>query len=52
VSSCARPDANVQTTKTDLGAVEVARLGAGPPVVLIHGTPGGGTGAGLARLRA
>jgi pimeloyl-ACP methyl ester carboxylesterase len=34
-------EAVVETVDTALGAVEVARLGAGPPVMLIHGTPGG-----------
>jgi pimeloyl-ACP methyl ester carboxylesterase len=29
------------TVRTSHGAVEVARLGAGPPVMVIHGTPGG-----------
>jgi pimeloyl-ACP methyl ester carboxylesterase len=32
---------NVETVDTALGTVEVARLGTGPPVVMIHGTPGG-----------
>lgn len=31
----------VATVDTELGPIEVARLGAGPPVMLIHGTPGG-----------
>src|SRR5436190_22362965 len=30
-----------ETLDTELGTVEVARLGAGPPVMVIHGTPGG-----------
>ena len=34
-------DARRTTVKTPLGLVEVARLGAGPPVLVIHGTPGG-----------
>jgi pimeloyl-ACP methyl ester carboxylesterase len=34
-------DATRTTVGTPLGPVEVARLGAGPPVMVIHGTPGG-----------
>jgi pimeloyl-ACP methyl ester carboxylesterase len=34
-------DAKRTTVETALGLVEVARLGAGPPVMVIHGTPGG-----------
>jgi pimeloyl-ACP methyl ester carboxylesterase len=30
-----------ETVETTLGPVELARLGDGPPVLLIHGTPGG-----------
>lgn len=30
-----------RTVKTDLGPIEVSRQGSGPPVMLIHGTPGG-----------
>jgi pimeloyl-ACP methyl ester carboxylesterase len=37
----ARVQPVVETLDTALGSVEVARLGAGPPVMLIHGTPGG-----------
>jgi pimeloyl-ACP methyl ester carboxylesterase len=35
------PEAAAETIQTDLGRVEVARAGAGPPVLGIHGTPGG-----------
>ena len=31
----------VETVETGLGSVELARAGAGPPVLFIHGTPGG-----------
>ena len=31
----------VVTVETGLGAIEVARVGSGPPVMFIHGTPGG-----------
>jgi pimeloyl-ACP methyl ester carboxylesterase len=34
-------DARRTTVETPLGLVEVARLGAGPPVLVVHGTPGG-----------
>jgi len=34
-------EAVVETVDTALGPVEVARLGDGPPVMFIHGTPGG-----------
>jgi pimeloyl-ACP methyl ester carboxylesterase len=34
-------DATLTTVETPLGLVEVARQGAGPPVLVIHGTPGG-----------
>jgi len=35
----------VTTVATPLGVVEVARVGAGPPVMVIHGTPGGSDSA-------
>jgi pimeloyl-ACP methyl ester carboxylesterase len=31
----------VDTVETALGPVELARAGGGPPVLFIHGTPGG-----------
>jgi pimeloyl-ACP methyl ester carboxylesterase len=31
----------LETVETELGIVEVARVGNGPPAMLIHGTPGG-----------
>ena len=31
----------VETVETGLGSVELARAGAGPPILFIHGTPGG-----------
>ena len=34
-------DARPETVETALGPVEVAREGDGPPVLMIHGTPGG-----------
>ena len=34
-------DLNAETVETALGPVEVARDGDGPPVLMIHGTPGG-----------
>jgi pimeloyl-ACP methyl ester carboxylesterase len=34
-------EAAPQTVETKLGSVEVARQGDGPPVLLVHGTPGG-----------
>jgi pimeloyl-ACP methyl ester carboxylesterase len=34
-------DSKVDTVETSLGPVEVARAGAGKPVIFIHGTPGG-----------
>lgn len=37
----AQPDVTVDTVKTALGAIEIAQLGAGSPVMLIHGSPGG-----------
>lgn len=35
------PSPEVETVETALGPVELARAGAGPPVLFIHGTPGG-----------
>src|SRR5688500_4404525 len=34
-------DARPETVETALGPVEIAREGDGPPVLMIHGTPGG-----------
>lgn len=35
------PGPQLETVETALGPVELARLGEGPPVLVIHGTPGG-----------
>jgi pimeloyl-ACP methyl ester carboxylesterase len=35
------PKTRVEIVETSLGAVEVARVGDGAPVVFVHGTPGG-----------
>lgn len=36
-----QPAADTETVETDLGPVECARAGEGPPVLFVHGTPGG-----------
>ena len=41
VGTVARVGTPAETLETDRGPVEVARAGVGPPVMLIHGTPGG-----------
>lgn len=35
------PDAAAETIATDLGPIEVVRTGSGPPILGVHGTPGG-----------
>jgi pimeloyl-ACP methyl ester carboxylesterase len=35
------PERDTETIETALGPVEIERAGAGPPVLVVHGTPGG-----------
>jgi pimeloyl-ACP methyl ester carboxylesterase len=41
MADAALGEATVEIVTMALGAVEVTRLGAGPPIIMIHGTPGG-----------